>query len=195
MPPNQLWQFAPSGNSGNWSQISPPASSNFTTLVRGVRAIYASGGGLGFALGGHQSKGTSTGLTGFVPIPGMVMYNTTSQEWYNVSASGYSNSGVTLDGAAHFVPSFGPAGLLFVFGGTVSEDVLPGTDSVSMFDPISQQWSFQKVSGTKPSPVVSPCVVGVQGDDKTYEVSHIPVELWMKADGILIDISVRRPRH
>lgn len=172
-PPNQLWQFTPSGNSGNWSQVGPPASSNFTTLVRGYAGIYTSGGGLGFALGGVENGATTNsfqGTGGLASIPGMVMYNLTSQEWYNISASGYSNSGVATQGAAHFVPSFGPAGLLFIFGGSVANETLIGTDSVSIFDPFSQQWSSQEVSGTKPSPVVDPCVVGVQGDNNTYEI-------------------------
>lgn len=174
-PPNQLWQFTPSGNSGNWSQVGPPASSNFTTLVRGYAGIYTSGGGLGFALGGVENGATTNsfqGTGGLASIPGMVMYNLTSQEWYNISASGYSNSGVATQGAAHFVPSFGPAGLLFIFGGSVANETLIGTDSVSIFDPFSQQWSSQEVSGTKPSPVVDPCVVGVQGDNNTYEVRY-----------------------
>ena len=77
-----------------------------------------------------------------------------------------------MNGAAQFVPSFGPAGLLFVFEGSVFNNILPGTDSVSIFDPISQQWSSQEVTGAKPSPVLSPCVVGAQGDNNTYEVKN-----------------------
>ncbi len=175
LPPNQLWQFTPSGNSGNWSLVNPPASSNFTDLVRGYSGIYADGGGFGFALGGMENKATTQALEfsdASIPIPGLVMYNDSSQKWYNVSASGYSHSGVALDGAAHFVPSFGPAGLLFIFGGTVAKGTAPGTDTVSMFDPLSQQWSSQEVSGTTPDPVVHTCVVGVKGDDDTYEVSY-----------------------
>ena len=174
-PPSELWQFIPSGKSGDWSLVSPPASSNFTTLIRGYQGTYTYGAGLGFALGGLENAATTgaidvnSGLS--FPIPGMVMYNITSQDWYNVSASGYSQDGDAVNFAAQFVPSFGPAGLLFVFGGSVANEILPGTDSVSMFDPISQQWSSQEVSGAKPSSVLSPCVVGAQGDNDTYEVN------------------------
>ena len=129
---------------------------------------------MGFALGGYETTATNNALEGPTsaqfPLPGMVMYNMTSQDWYNISASGYSNDGVAMRGAAQFVPSFGPAGLMFVFGGTVANGILPGTDVVSFFEPISQQWSSQEVSGSKPSPVIAPCVVGVQGDNSTYEV-------------------------
>lgn len=195
IPPNQLWQFTPSEDSGNWSQVSFPPSSNFTSLVRVSEGIYAFGAGLGFALGGQQGRSTSSVLSEFIPAPGMVMHNFTSREWYNVSASGYSNSGVALYGVAHFVPNFGSIGLFFVFEGMISGDVLPGTDFVSMFDPASQQWSSQEVSGTKPSPVLNPCIVGIQGDENTYEVSHILTELFVKVDGIMIDFFVRRAQR
>ena len=177
-PPNELWQFTPSGNSGSWSLVGPPASSNFTTLIRGYKGLYTSDAGFGFALGGLESAATNSAV-GFptypgptFPIPGMVMFNITSEDWYNVSASGYSYGGLAFAGAAQFVPSFGPAGLLLVFGGSVANSVLPGFDAVSIFDPISQEWSSQEVTGAKPSPVLNPCVVGAQGDNGTYEVKY-----------------------
>ena len=171
-PPNELWQFNPSGMSGNWSLVDTPAWSNFTTLIRGYKGIYTSGAGMGFALGGLENSATNNAIEdeSSSQISGMVMYNITSGDWYNVSASGYTYDGVAQNGVAHFVPSFGPAGLLFVFGGRVANSILPGTDSVSIFDPISQQWSSQEVSGAKPSSALSPCVVGAQGDNNTYEV-------------------------
>ena len=173
-PPNELWQFTPSGSSGHWSLVVPPASSNFTGLIRGYQGIYMSGAGLGFALGGIESVGTTNAINSGsnFSIPGMVMYNITSQNWYNLSALGYSDGGVAANGVAQFVPSFGPAGLLFVLGGSVAGNILRGTDSVSIFDPISQQWSSQEVSGAKPSSVVGSCVVGAQGDNNTYEVNN-----------------------
>ncbi|KAL9034613.1 MAG: hypothetical protein Q9214_006967 [Letrouitia sp. 1 TL-2023] len=165
-----LWQFIPSGNTGSWSQAAPPPSSNFSTLVRVSSGLYASGGGLGFALGGIRSAGTSSGLAQDTLVTGLVMYNMSSQTWYNISALGYSPAGVAVEGAAQFVPAFGTAGLLFIFGGKGTNDALAGTDSVSIFDPISQQWSVQSVTGTKPQPATAPCVVGVQGDNGTYEI-------------------------
>ena len=174
-PPNELWQFTPSGNSGHWSLVDPLASSNFTGVIRGYYGIYAVGAGLGFALGGLETRATTTAINdeSQLLIPGMVMYNITSRSWYNLSALGYSDGGVAANGAAQFVPSFGPAGLLFVFGGSVASNILPETDSVSIFDPISQQWSWQEVSGAKPFSVINPCVVGAQGDNNTYEVNNV----------------------
>lgn len=170
-PANELWHFTPSGGSGAWSQMGELASSNFTTLQRCWGGYYASGGGLGFALGGHQD--TATGLAhGWSNPPGLVIYNFTSMEWFNLSATGYSFDGSAQSGAAHFVPGYGDAGLLFIFAGVVGihSDYLPRLDSVSMFDPTSRQWASQQTSGTVPMPVTNPCVVGVQGDNNTYEV-------------------------
>ncbi|KAG8534294.1 uncharacterized protein KY384_001138 [Bacidia gigantensis] len=172
-PSNQLWQFTPSGNSGAWSQISPPALSNFSSLVRRTNGIYASGGDLGFALGGYQNSGTNTvyqSLGDYYEPPGLTVYNTTSQQWLNVSSAGYSNNGVCSEGTAHFVSMFGSAGLFLVLGGKVANGVLPGFDTVSIFDPTSQQWAVQEVSGSKPAPVFSHCAVGVAGDNDTYEI-------------------------
>lgn len=117
-PPNQLWQFQPSGSSGAWSQVEQPASSNFTSLRRVQAEIYASGGGLGFALGGLQNPATGN-AQGTVDTPGMVIYNFTSMQWFNVSTTGYSFNGIAMDGAGLFVPTFGQAGLLFVLAGLI----------------------------------------------------------------------------
>ncbi|KAL6721484.1 hypothetical protein ACLMJK_000588 [Lecanora helva] len=171
-PINQILKLVPSGDSGTWSQLDSPSTSNFSTLVRSRAAITASGGELGFALGGVMSASTTSSIpSSWVPVPGLVMYNMTSQEWYNISDIDYAYVGGAADGAAHFVPSFGYNGLLFIFGGTVANGTtLPSTDSLWIFDPSTQRWSSQEVSGTKPSQAVSPCVVGAQGDNNTYEI-------------------------
>lgn len=174
-PPNQLWQFHPNGNSGSWSQITFQTSS-FLRLKRTYYCIYASTEGLGFALGGIIDSSTNSELEpGPQPgnVPGVVVFNSTSQEWYNVSTSGtrgYSLDGMADKGAAHFVPSFGPIGLLMIFGGEANDGDFASFDSVHMYEPLSQQWQSQFVTGDIPTVVEDPCVVGLAGDDGTYEV-------------------------
>lgn len=100
-----------------------------------------------------------------------------SQDWYNVSTKSISYDGTAAYGAAQFVPSFGPAGLLFVLGGS------SGTDSslqyfplgnITMYEPISQTWVWQQATGDAPTPGAdSTCVVGIEGDDDTYEVRNV----------------------
>ncbi|KAK6425735.1 hypothetical protein LTR95_016221 [Oleoguttula sp. CCFEE 5521] len=167
---NELWQFTPSDKSGTWSQVSPLASSNFSGLGRVSGAITASGGGLGFALSGQQSAATqdSWGI-GYMEVPGLVIFNASSQAWYNVSSTGYSTDGSAINGSAVFVPDFGPAGLLFVMGGSV-DNVRVGFGAISMYEPLSQRWYSQPVTGSLPLAVDRPCAVGVQGDNGTYEI-------------------------
>ena len=172
-PANGLWQF--DGNSWRSSYISP--SSIFSSLNRVTSAIYAYGNGLGFALGGVQSLSTQTGDFGTIfdhtYVPGMVIYNTKTQDWYNVSTTAYTSTGITLSGAGLFVPPFGPKGLLFVFGGQFGEsDSLQLTqfDYTWFYEPYSDTWSRQKVMGDIPAVRTGQCVVGAQGDNGTFEV-------------------------
>lgn len=119
---NQLWRFQPVDYYGKWSRVSQPAKSNFSTLNRIVSGTYAYGNGLGFALGGWRNKGTDASLSlDSVEVAGMVIYNTTSREWFNVSTTGYSTDGKSSRGSAQFVPQYGENGLLFVLGGDINE--------------------------------------------------------------------------
>ena len=173
-PVNQLWKFTPLGRSGDWSQVTEMPSSNLTSLERSYNGYYAFGGGLGFALGGYQNRATGVATDANIDTPGMVIYNFTSMEWFNVSITDYSSEGVAAAGAGHFVPGFGQAGLLFILAGEIGSNgspFMPGLDSVFMFDPASRRWASQQTSGAVPMPVTNPCVVGVPGDNGTYEVN------------------------
>ena len=174
---NALWQFFPDGaGSGTWNSVSAPSNTNFSQLSRCYAAAFDSGEGLGFALGGVQDGQTIKGYTEAYPA-GLVIYNTSSETWLNVSTLGYSSDGTSERAAAHFVPSFGPNGLLFVLGGQIGySEIYVDTQSVNFFDPVSQQWKIQAVSGTPPPPSADSCVVGAPGDNGTYEVGqHFPV--------------------
>ena len=119
---NELWQFLPDGNSGSWSLVLPPASSNFSELDRVVNGLSGCGDGLGFSLGGNQIQGTELSLPNDSIYPsGLVIYNTSSGEWFKVSSTGYSWTGSASNGAAQFVPSFGSKGILFFLGGDAND--------------------------------------------------------------------------
>jgi hypothetical protein len=167
---NELWEFTPSGNSGQWSQVAIPPSSNFTNLIRTTDGAYATGNGLGFALGGHVDQWTMAGVETPYNVSGMVIYNSSSLEWYNVSSSGYSYENGISVGAGLFVPSFGPEGLMFVFGG-IAGGTYATFDYAYMFEPVSQQWKWQQTSGAIPNAVTRPCVVGANSGNGTYEAS------------------------
>jgi hypothetical protein len=99
------------------------------------------------------------------------MFDSSSQEWFNVSSKSYSYYGFATNGVAQFVPSFGPLGLLFVLGGwtTQTQQLVP-LETAAIFDPETQQWQNQVTTGDIPGETANACIVGVEGDDGTYEV-------------------------
>ncbi|MCJ1385717.1 hypothetical protein MMC17_008840 [Xylographa soralifera] len=171
-PANALWQFTPGGNSGSWSVVPiSQQSANFSSLVRTVGGAYTSGNGLGFALGGIENDPNSGDI--HASVPGLVVYNSSAQVWHNVTA--FDNGvGTYSHGAALFVPSFGPQGLLAVVAGAQPNGVglgdLLSTSSVSLYEPLSGLWKTIAVTGTPPHPCYQPCLVGAQGDNGTYEI-------------------------
>lgn len=177
---NELWKFTPSGTTGTWEQILPQASSNFSNLVRITHGYYASGNGLGFALGGFETVWTMQYAedrtnVDIGPTPGLIMFNSSAsdQPWRNISSTSANYpAGIAMSGAAHFVPDFGPEGLLFVIGGYIDAGgAFAQTSQVTIFEPISQQWTTQVTTGKQPEPLQSQCLVGAKGDNGTYEVS------------------------
>lgn len=178
VPANELLACT---SGGLWTRA--VTTGNFSTLRRIQEGTYASGNGLGFALGGYRSPATiqsGESLPEGLPYDkdyqaGMVVYNTSSQVWYNVSAGGYYN-GKTANGAAHFVPNFGPAGLLLAFGGATPNGTILPLDRISVYEPTSQEWRLQQTTGDIPLAVQNACAVGAAGDNGTYEVS-----LWQAA--------------
>ena len=175
----QFWYFTPNGGSGDWMPASIISSSIFSSLIQVSAGYYASGNGLGFALGGIASDGSSYpfGLLTdtWQRLPGIVMYNESSQEWSNATSRGFTYNGFADNGAAHFVPNFGPEGLLFAFGGNTANsadgDAIPiSLNTAAMFEPVSKQWKTQPVTGDPPDSTLNQCVVGVQGDNGTYEI-------------------------
>ena len=180
-PFNQLWQFTPSagGISGQWVQVFPSTASTFETLQRTVDAAYGFGGAVGYAVGGYS---------GSYAVPGMVEFNTSSQEWSNSSILAISKSNSATSGMAQWVPTFGPEGLLFLLGGEAANS--PFTLTIMwMYDPSTKTWRSQTTTGDVPSVMDKGCVVGAEGDDGTYEVRR---ELLHVAGFSITDFTIRQ---
>jgi hypothetical protein len=125
---NDLVQFTPDGSSGSWSLVSNPASSNFSSLTRIEGGSYGYGNGLDFALGGRETEGTDGLLQPrAVLAPGLVIYDSSSNIWLNLSSTGYSSTGFASRGSLQFVSQFGTKGLLFAIGGdaNVPDEYVP----------------------------------------------------------------------
>lgn len=138
-----------------------------------MNSASASGNGLGFALGGSEGTTTSYEVTDSFDVAGLVIWDPTTSKWSNVSTADY---GTVAAGSAVFVPSFGPNGLLFSIGGRITQGGVVNdiaTTSVYIFEPDSQKWAAQSVSGTIPPAFQNACMVGAQGDNGTYEVKSL----------------------
>lgn len=151
--PNQLWSYALNGQSVRWTNATNIAVSN---IERVQEATSAPGNGVGFALGGYQAAQTlATITTGNQYVGGMIVFNSTAQTWNNISSfGGYTYSS---RGAGHFVPSFGPAGLFTPFGGLSQASSVLALDYATMYEPTTQTWRRQRVSGDIPPDKESMC--------------------------------------
>jgi hypothetical protein len=116
----------------------------------------------------------NTDFSSLVGPLGLVMYNMSSQEWFNLSSASYSYDGFAGEGVAQFIPKYGVGGLLVSIGGWNTADrELATMQFVSLYDPHSQQWESQLVSGEYPDQTMSACMVGIEGDEDTYEVCRL----------------------
>lgn len=78
-------------------------------------------------------------------------------------------------GSLHYVPSFGQEGLFVTLGG---ENFDPATDflsfidlgTVSVFDPVKQEWWNQTTTGSPPARRMEFCTAGINSTNDTYEM-------------------------
>ncbi|QIW95224.1 hypothetical protein AMS68_000742 [Peltaster fructicola] len=192
IPPNQLWALTPTGQS-RWSQLS--SAGNFSQLSRTQEGGYTSGNGLGFALGGYECVATIKDAADYY-TPGLVMYNMSSSLWYNISTGGDYTVG-TQGARTQLVTNFGTdgVGILVVLAGFTQQEAGIGLDRVNMFDPVTQQWRIQRTTGSIPQPNRNPCLVGVPGDNGTYELFMYGGQQratggWISSDGAVYILSL-----
>ncbi|KAK6389168.1 hypothetical protein LTR65_006930 [Meristemomyces frigidus] len=180
-----LWQFTADGSGGgSWSTASA-VDNTHQSLNQPSHALATSGNGVGYALGGMVTCGTYADPAGscgvvFTPVPGLVVFNMSTNSWSNISASGdsgYSTYGTAFLGSAQFAPSFGSQGVVLFVGGQTSDRESAAITSpkrpfsqIGIFDPSSQTFHTQTTSGDTPAYREHFCSVGAQGDNGTYEI-------------------------
>lgn len=175
-PAMALYQFHPSGAHGYWSNVAMPAQSNFGSISRLSQSASTSYDGVGFALGGTQNAATTSSIIygyGWYD-QGLIIWNSSLSHWHNVSSQGYSSQ-APGNGDLHFVPSFGPSGLLFSIGGIIYDRSTKRQSNVDnsqvyIYEPSSRRWAAQSTSGSAPPGFEDGCMVGAQGENGTYEV-------------------------
>ncbi|KAI8629550.1 hypothetical protein F5Y19DRAFT_85730 [Xylariaceae sp. FL1651] len=179
-PSHELWRFAADGSGGGaWSQVAQQDFLTFSKLKSPFGAAFTQTKDVGYAFGGAVTQSSDSSVHKPLPgyaLPGLVSYNFRTGEWGNSSTSFYGGYGTSLNARSEFVP-FGPNGLLVFLGGAetpvdaTNETIVEvNWNSITMVDPVTQQWYRQTTSGTKPPTVESHCSVGVQGPNGTYEI-------------------------
>lgn len=170
-PPISIWTFKPDGaGSGTYSEVITPDASTLDTVVCTCLPFQAyDGNGSAWALGGFDESG-HTGHT----VPGITQFDMATQTFTNHSAAGYLNdSGAVVKGAMHFVPLFGPEGLLLMMRGSIianASDTMISMDTISVFDPSNLEWWNQTTTGSAPAGRKHFCTAGVGSTNETYEM-------------------------
>ncbi|KAL2255312.1 hypothetical protein VTK26DRAFT_3629 [Humicola hyalothermophila] len=177
---NALWKFTADGSGGGeWSVQEPANPALFDSLHTAEFAAYANTNTTGFAIGGIASGWTEYRRARTQTIPGMVAFNMQTKEWQNGTTS-FSPFDTLVGAAAHYVPSFGPNGLVVVMGGhkaslvgepKISEEPPYDLRNLTMFDPVTKNRYWQTTTGSiPPTPRIHMCTAGFQSPDGSYEM-------------------------
>ncbi|KAK1776751.1 hypothetical protein QBC45DRAFT_356772 [Copromyces sp. CBS 386.78] len=182
-----IWKFTVDGKGGGTWTLERPSNPdvlkklNLTDKAAFAAAYDSSGGAVSFVIGGMTSIeiDPDSNNTSIVtdpkhwyrtPIPGMVSYDMKTRTFSRIDTSTVIPPlGTLIDGRAHFVPQFGPNGLVMVLGGEVGEAILD-FNNITFFDPKSGRWGWQKTAGYAPTERESFCMVGVASPAGTYEL-------------------------
>ncbi|OLN87990.1 Kelch repeat-containing protein-like protein 1 [Colletotrichum chlorophyti] len=173
-----LWKFEADGKGGGaWSKEVPANPTLFSELRRNEDGAFVTAKDTAFWFGGSSSGWTSPNPY-TQPVPGILSYNFTTKTWANETTNAFSKFGTMIGGRAVYVPTFGPNGLITLLGGN-TWNLMPDQKSpigwmdfsnLTFFDPITRDWFWQNTTGNAPTPRSSPCTVGVQGKNGTYEI-------------------------
>lgn len=178
----ELWKFSADGSGGGkWSVENPSNPSTFNGLVPSEYMAFTTVNNTGYAIGGTASGWTQLGREHSQTIPGMLSYNFDTKEWTNgTMAEGFSPLNTLAMASAHYVPIFGPGGLVMVMGGCQPEvDQEPSFENspnlnfenLTFFDPGAKKTFSQKATGDiPPSPRTEFCMTGFQNTDGGYEM-------------------------
>ena len=188
LPPQSVWSFKPDGTgSGSWKQVISSDTSVLSGITQPCAGLTAYGPASAWYLGGlltahgadsawyldglPASDGFELNLDKSVPVwlPGMIEFNMASKSFTNSSATEYNTNGTIVNGAMHYVPSFGRNGMVLVMGG-ITKAGMVSFETVSVFDPAKKEWFNQTTTGNAPSPRVQCCVAGIDSINDTYEV-------------------------
>ncbi|KAJ4298401.1 hypothetical protein N0V88_003431 [Collariella sp. IMI 366227] len=180
MTKNALWKFTPDGKgAGTWKSVPPSNVAGFDDLQQAEYIAFANTNTTGFAIGGVSTGWTKFRRSRNQVIPGMVAFDMKTRVWSN-GTTNFSPFDTLAGASAHYVPSFGPNGIVMVLGGSALSVVgdpdwggaLPyDFRNLSFFDPETKQKYWQIATGDiPPSPRVHICLTGFRSSDGGYEI-------------------------
>lgn len=158
-----LWSFAPDGQGGGkWTNLNSTAPTGFQN-IRPNCGLVASGNGRGYLLGGIDNGSY---------ISGLVTYDFATKALSNDTVRNTAGDGYRQKGGAHFVPNFGPQGMIVAFGGDQAGSGRIAVDFtiVDVFDPATGNWYQQPTSGNVPGYRKEFCMAGAASNNETYEI-------------------------
>jgi hypothetical protein len=152
-------------------------------LIRPAEGAYANSKDTGFFVGGWAGGWTDPSLpySSTFSIPGIVSFNMTTKLWSNDSTLAFTGFGTDVRGAAEFIHSFGPNGILLLLGGGANAAGFQNNgaglldfNNLTFYDPVTKEWYWQATTGDVPPPRQAFCTVGLPGPNHTYEMLVLP---------------------
>ncbi len=175
LPPLSLWTFKPDGTgTGVWNEVMDSSSPAWGSLTRPSLPLTAYGSNTALVLGGTNKPFDYPSPQNL--LGGMIQFHMESRSFTNSSAYCCNATSGVERGAMHYVSSFGPEGLFVVMGGQngISEKGgfagLIEFGTVSVFDPVKQEWWNQTTTGSEPTPRIQFCTAGINSTNGTYEM-------------------------
>lgn len=115
-----LWSFKPDGQgSGTWNNLSSTADPDFNVRQRQFSSQVASGGGVGYSLGGFYINTSNPDPSAHqILASGLMMYDYSSKQRTNLTVTGtqLSTTGGGQLGGMVFSSNFGSKGILLAAG-------------------------------------------------------------------------------
>lgn len=144
------------------------SNDNFFQMKRTHNNVFVSTPRTGFIFGGQSTRMTTNEPEG--TALGYLAFDFESKTWSHEETGPYSPNGGIFGGGAVFAPSFGPNGLVFVFGGVGSldgnspfrrADNYLDFSTIHFMDPVTRKWYSQETTGS-PTARLDFCFGGVE---------------------------------
>jgi hypothetical protein len=154
-----LWKFVADGKGGGtWSLEEPANPTLFGDLHPTEDSAFANTNDTGFAIGGVAHRFSELGRGSTDPIIGIATFDMKTKTWRNATTD-FGFSETFIQGSAHYLPSFGPSGVILQLAGyapplpsRLNESFGPANDlrNLSFFDVQTKKRHWQMATGSIP---------------------------------------------